>query len=165
MAASSANRNLDGRVYVGWSVLPYDLKDDAHIYRGTLVVVDSGSNGQVVEFGSYNANYYFVGVAMMEVYNSANAPYQVRGDRVPVAQIGTVILDGSGFGDDDLGKPVYATDDHTVKLSCHTNSTVDALYVGRIIRVVSATQVEVEIDASQSWRAAICVASTMFASA
>jgi hypothetical protein len=163
MAASTANRDNPARVYSGWSVLPYTLDDDVHIYRGTLVVVDSSNNGLVPEFASYDANYYFVGVALRETYNAVAADHWVRGDRVPVAQIGTERLEGSGFAAGDLGKPVYATDDHTVVLDCHDGQgAIDALYVGRIIDVISATEVEVEIDATQGYRAAICYVDNVY---
>lgn len=150
MAASTANRNYPGRVATGKSNLSYPLGASAHIFRGTIVIIDNDSaghltDGLVIPFAAYDASYFYCGIACAEVWNLAGVQSHVKGDRIPVSTSGTVYLDAAGVDKSWMGKPVYATDDHTVVL----NAATPAMYVGRVIDIISTTMVEVEIDTDQ----------------
>ena len=144
MAAATANRNYEGRVYTGKSNLSYEMTASLHVYRGTLAMVDV-TTGLIAAFAAYDANDRFVGVHLAEVHNLTTALAHLKGDRAVVASQGTVILDAAQVTSAWLGCAVAATDDHTVQLVTGSNE----VYVGRVVRVISTTQVEVEIDTDQ----------------
>lgn len=146
MAAATANRVVNGRVYPGKSNLPYTLKASAHVFRNTLAIVDISDSGNCIDFASYSANYRFVGVHLMEVHNLATAQSHIKGDKVCVASSGTIeLVFTASAAAGDLGKAVYAIDNQTCQLS-----PTNAIYIGRIIRIIDSTHVEVEIDVDQS---------------
>lgn len=146
MTAATANREAKGVTYTDQPALALPLKSSEHVYRGTLGVLDL-SSGEVVNFASYDSNYRFAGVHLLERHNNSDADYQIDDDEAVLAQSGTALMVyGDGDADDgDLLKPVYATDNQTVQ-----TSSSSAIYVGRIVKVISTTSVIVEIDTSQA---------------
>lgn len=148
MAAATKNRVGQGRIYKGKAQLPFPVKADAHVFRNTLAVVDTSDDNGIVNFGSYDADYKFVGVHELECYNSSSADKEIYRDEASVRRDGTINLVPSGFtaSTQHIGRKVYAIDNQTVKLTDNTASTVDAIYVGTIVSIISTTMVEVEID-------------------
>lgn len=145
MTAAATNRMVEGRTYTGKSNLAHGVTASAHLYRNTLAVIDI-TTGLLVSFASYSANYRFVGITLREVYNLATAQAHIKGDQMPVATEGTLVLVCSGADITWTGKAVSAIDDQTVRLMTGSSDT----YVGRVIRYISSTSVEVEIDVDQS---------------
>ena len=149
MANATANRVVEGRFYTGKSNLPLGLTASAHIYRNTLGCLDV-STGLACAWPTSNSftisSYRFTGINLREVHNLATAQAHIKGDQVALATEGTLVMACTSADITWQGKAVYAFDDSTVRLSTGSNE----LYVGRCIRFVSSTSVEVEIDVDQS---------------
>ena len=106
------------------------------VYKGALVKINAAGYAApcAPEAGSQ-----FAGVAHEEKVSASAGAAEVR-----VVTEGAFVMDGSGFAQTNVGDQVYATDDDTVTLTEGTNSKQK---VGRIVKVLSSTQVLVKIEA------------------
>ncbi len=110
------------------------------IYRGALCKINAA--GYLAPCATESGS-FFAGIAMEEVDNSAGS----AGDKTcKVMTKGSYLLTSSGLGQDDLGSPVYATDDQLVGLT----DTGDLQRIGRMVKYVSATQMWVQFPAGVS---------------
>jgi hypothetical protein len=84
---ATANRVVQGHTYPGTPNLSYPVTASTHLYRNTLAFLAT-SSGQLVgvDNGYTAANYRFVGVNLMEVWNSASAAANQYGTKMPVSQ-------------------------------------------------------------------------------
>lgn len=115
------------------------------IYQGTLCFIDA--NGYVNDDTASGAN-KFAGVAILRYDNSAGAAAAIQAE---YWKRGAFLLEGSGFAQTSVGKPVFATNNYTVT----TTPTDGAIYIGRCATYVSSTKIYVEIDTSDQRLAVI----------
>lgn len=128
MAALTENKQ---RVEKEGRLISMPVKASTKIFKGALVKL--GADGylapQAAEAGAVHA-----GVAYEPCDNSAGA----NGEKSVRVETGRAFyMNGSGFAAADMGKAVYASDDDTVS----TTQGANELKVGKIIEVVSATEV------------------------
>jgi len=105
------------------------------IYRGALVKINAAGYlaPQAAESGAFSA-----GVAYEGVDNSAGSAGDVT---CRVELEGAFEMACTGMAQADLGSPVYASDDNTVSTTQGSNE----LLIGKIIEVISATNVLVKL--------------------
>lgn len=115
------------------------------IYQGTLCFIDA--NGYVNDDTASGAN-KFAGVAVLRYDNSSGAAAAINAE---YWKTGTFLLEGSGFAQTSVGKPVFATNNYTVT----TTPTDGAVYIGRCATYVSSTKIYVEIDTNDQRLAVI----------
>jgi len=106
------------------------------VYKGSLVSYNS--SGYVKPAGD-TADEHFAGVAMESVDNSAGA---AGAQEVRVWKEGIFGVDAASATQSWVGQDVFAVDDHTVALAATTTNDVR---VGKVVAVVSATNVRVKI--------------------
>jgi hypothetical protein len=115
-------------------------RDDVPVAAGTKIcngaAVALNANGFAVSAGPGAA--HFRGIADETVDNSADEA--VGALSIEIITPEAAFFDASGMTQDDVGQPVYFSDDHTVTLTAGTNT-----YAGRIREVPSATEVLVDL--------------------
>ena len=110
-----------------------------HIYKNALTKINVAGfiAGCATESGAV-----YAGMAYEEIDNSAGA----NGDLlVRIERINAIYINGTSFVAADLGKAVYASDDDTAVLV----DSGDLQLIGKIIEVVSATEILVSQDYNQ----------------
>lgn len=137
MAQATADR------FAKWrpgDVQSYGLDGGAtqQIFKGVMVCLDT--DGYAVE-GANTAGYKFVGVATEQKKTTATSTDGTHS--IKVARKGVFSFVGSSLARTDIGRPVWLTDDQTIST---TKTNVGP--VGVIVAFVSATEVLVEIDAT-----------------
>ncbi len=142
-------------------LLPYQGKASQDFWRGgALVQLLSGASvGYVDRTVDGTLHGVFAGVSSRTVKPRdadnvflSQATFDGRIDlRVPVRRNGSQKFTTSGMTDpDDHGRLVFLTDDQNVSLTPPSQDF--PLCAGRIIKVISATEVETEIAAGIAWR-------------
>ncbi|HNH48815.1 MAG TPA: hypothetical protein PKY30_17365, partial [Myxococcota bacterium] len=110
------------------------------LWGGTLLILVSG----FLEDGADATGAVFAGIAADSVDNTDGDD---GAETLKVYTSGQFLLTGSGFAAGDEGKPVYIVDNQTVSLA---SSSLDYFVkVGRIMEVVSSSQVWVELDVQE----------------
>ncbi len=105
------------------------------IYHGALVTFNPAGYADVAD-----ASEPLAGVAMETVDNSAGS----AGDKlIRVHRCGIFTFGGSGFTAADAGKEVFVSDDQTVVVG---GTGAGRIPVGRIVEVLSAAKVRVQIN-------------------
>ena len=137
MTALTSNIN---RTEKEGKLIAMPVKAATHIYKNALLKINAAG---YVEGCAAEAGAVYAGMAYEEIDNSAGAAGDLK---VRVERLNAIYCAGAGFVAADLGKKVYALDDNTVQLADPTNGQI----VGTIIEVVSATEVLVAQDHSQS---------------
>ncbi len=133
MAALTQDRNIwrrDGQI------LSVPVKADAVIYKGALVC----SSGGYALPGADTSGFRFCGVALEHADNTggANGAAQVR-----VWQSGVFPVSKPSAAASDVGAEVAVVNDQTVDLLSVTTNDVAC---GRIVRVLSSSEVELKVD-------------------
>lgn len=137
MTALATNKN---RVEKEGKLIAMPVAASTHIYKGALLKINAAG---YIEGCDPESGAVYAGVAYEEKDNSAGANGALD---VRVERMNAIYCAGAGFVAADLGKKVYAADDNTVQLADPTNGQI----VGTIVEVVSATEVLVAQDHSQS---------------
>lgn len=109
----------------------------AKIYKGALLKINAAG---FLAPAAPEAGSQFAGIAYESVDNSAGAAGDLE---CRAMQNNLHVCKGSGFAAADVGSQVFATDDDVVTL---TEGTTSKQKVGKIIRVLSATEVLVKIE-------------------
>lgn len=132
MAALTDNKEVleKHRRLLSFPVVASDI-----IYKGAIVKINAAGYlaPMAAEAGAFNA-----GIAYEKVDNSAGS---AGDEECLVLREGVFKLAGSGFSQADLGSTVYASDDQTVS----TTQGANEIAVGKIVEVVSATEIYVDI--------------------
>lgn len=107
------------------------------IYKGAIVKINAAGflEGMAAEAGALMG-----GIAYEQKDNSGGAAGDIN---CKVLREGIFLLAGAGFVAADLGSQAYASDDQTVSVT----QGVNEIAVGKIVEVVSATSVYVDISA------------------
>ena len=108
----------------------------ATLYEGTFCFEDA--DGYLEDDTASGVN-SFAGVVKKTADNSSGSDGAIN---VDFYKNGQFLLTGSGFAQTDVGQPVYASDNYTITKT----RAAAAVYAGKIVEYVSATQVRVEID-------------------
>jgi len=137
MAALTDNKEVNKKdgLILSMPVVASDI-----IYKGALV--KSNAAGYLAPCAS-EAGSFFAGVAYEKADNSSGSAGDIE-CRVEVK--GVFLLEGTGFGQGDVGSLVYASDDQTITKT----DSGDLQLVGRIVQYVSSTNVYVELMSSAS---------------
>lgn len=115
----------------------YPVEESTHIYEGTLVFVNAAGYACDVTATGVNA---FVGIAIYEVNNTgADGALEVE-----VWTEGDFELTGTGFGQTDVGMPIYADDNY----ACVVALGATSVRIGTVVRYVSSTKHIVSIRPS-----------------
>lgn len=133
MTALTENKEVveKGRDLLAFQVVASDI-----VYKGALVKTNAA--GYLAPMAA-EAAAFFAGIAYEKADNSAGS----AGDIVcQVMRKGVFPFVTSGMAIDDMQKIVYASDDQTVSLVQGANE----LAIGRIVEVISATSVMVDIN-------------------
>lgn len=125
MTALSADKNLERYEGDVWS---FTVKTGETIYKGAMVAIDA--TGYALPAGN-DAAHIFVGVAMEQA---------AEGETIRVYRKGIFNFAAAGMAVTDTGSRVYVSDDATV-----TTTVGNGVYVGKIVRVDSATSVWVDL--------------------
>jgi hypothetical protein len=131
MAALSADRNTEK--LVADQTESYPVAASTKVYAGALVALNT--SGYAIAAAS-TAGLKVVGVSTEQVDNSTGAD----GDLNIEVQTGVFEFTTSGGSVDDVGKPVWVTDDNNVTL------TPGNVLAGIVHRYVSATSVYVHVE-------------------
>lgn len=122
------------KIHKGNTIVSMPVAGSTTIYRMGLVCANA--SGLAVPADDA-ANYKFMGVAEEAADNSAGASGDIR---VRLMRDVVLPLKITGATQADIGKVVYCTDDETCQIAAPTN----AVKVGEIVEVVSATEVLVD---------------------
>lgn len=106
------------------------------IYRGAIVKINAAGYAAPM---AAEAGAFMAGIAEEKVDNSAGSAGDVE---VKVLREGIFEVVAAGMAQADLGSLVYASDDQTVS----TTQGANEVLVGRIVEVISATALMVDID-------------------
>lgn len=115
--------------------LEYGVYGSQTIYKGTMVT-QLASNGYAYD-GVDTAGHQFIGIAAHDV--TANSTSGLA--KVKVYTEGLFLLTCTGGSIDDVGKPVWLSDNMTVSLSATTNKVL----VGKVAQYVDSTHLYIEI--------------------
>jgi len=133
MAALAANKEIieKGRELISFPVVASDI-----IYKGAICKINAA--GYLAPMAA-EAGAAFAGMAWEKVDNSAGS---AGDENCRVQRVGIFEMVTSGAAQSAVGSIVYASDDQTVSTTQGTNE----LAVGRIIEVISATKILVDIN-------------------
>lgn len=109
----------------------------AHLFKGAMVKINAAG---FLAPAAPEAGSQFAGIAYEESDNSAGA---AGAKSARVVTEGCFVLAASGMAAADVGSQVFATDDQTVTT---TEGTTSKQKVGKIVKVLSATEVLVKIE-------------------
>ncbi|MFA5378574.1 MAG: hypothetical protein WC455_22660 [Dehalococcoidia bacterium] len=132
MTATSAG--IDTLRKVG-GYLEYPVYGSETIYKGTMLTT-LGTNGYAYD-GEDTAGHFFIGIAAHDVTANSTSGYA----KVKVFTEGLFLLTVTGGSLDDVGKPVWLSDNQTISLSATTNKVL----VGKVAQYVDSTHLYVEI--------------------
>lgn len=108
------------------------------VYKGGAVMVNTGTG--YAHPGADTASCVFVGIAQSDVDNSAGS----AGAKSVVCEVPAICSFACASADQTwVGTKVYISDDQTVALAGTTSNDV---LVGRVVELVSATEVLVALD-------------------
>lgn len=139
----------------------YPIRNGVKIYHGALVGISTigVTDGRVVNWSDSSGALQFLGLAMLtqQVSAGSGTSGEATGDangtvECPVMESGPILEQISVAGasaEQNVGDPVYATDEDTFTLT--PTSNVGA--VGRVTRYHSGTTCDVQLFSSQEYRA------------
>ena len=110
----------------------------ANIFKGAIVKVNAAGYAAPM---AAEASAFMAGIAESVADNSGGSAGDLS---VDVKTEGMFLLSGSGFSIADVGSDVYASADDTISTTQGTNE----IKVGKILQIVSATQVWVKINSA-----------------
>ena len=134
MTANDPNRRGDGKVET------FQVAAAVRIFDGAIVAIVNPDTDGFLTPASNVLNHQVVGIAIEEANNLSGA----NGDEEVRVRIDGAIglFAGTAFDANDVGVQVYALDDQTV-----TKAVGNAVFVGKIAKFVSSTQVWVKLHA------------------
>lgn len=126
-------------------LLCYPVAASTTLYQGTMAFQTAAGYADDDTGAGQNG---FAGIVRNKVDNSAGS----AGDKkAELYKVGIFELQGSGFAQTDVGRPVFATDNFTVT----TTRTANSVHVGEVVEYVSSTKVMVRIRTKQEPESAI----------
>lgn len=128
MAALTDNKLVEEK---DGKIVQMIVKASTTVYRNALVMIEAAT-GHIKPCAA-EASAIFAGVAYEDNKDGASVIRVIREGVFPMV--------AAGMAQTDLGKAVYASDDQTVS----TTQGANELEVGKIVEVVSATKVMVDI--------------------
>jgi hypothetical protein len=130
--------NKDRSVKGAGSIQHFLVEDSVHIYKGSLVVVNSAGYAEPATNASGKA---LLGVAYEECDNTL-AGHSQGGKSVRVVRGGRFLLTTGDLVQADVGLKCYVTDDDTVD---DAGTSTQGIIAGIVSEVISATEVMVDI--------------------
>jgi len=129
--ALSANANVDR--YVDQDIRSYAVAASKHVYRGSIVGLDSSGYAQPLVAGNK-----CIGIAYEEADNSSGSNGDIS---VRVFTRGDFDMALAGAGVGDIGRSVYASDDATLTFTSSANS-----FVGYVVDSPSSGRVALRLS-------------------